>query len=448
VFYANNMEPDDGIDFMAPDEEAVAARSRLVAEEALAELADYEERLARHAEAIFMDPPEAVRDFITFAWFVMSAEQLLGESDPEEILSDALEHSLGFAQMGASLKRRWARIGASVGEVFAQTALDERIKWSRSGLSVGSARRLSAMADRLVEASADVEGLRDPDMALELLSTVGVLEDLLALVEAPSSDWVFKDSDDRAVFSPPLAPVLSRWIHGEDSHLLADRYLARVDDASARQELMTNAVSQVFDYFLSWTLGALLEEVNARLPQRLEGGWVCPELPLFVRYGVDSKAALELMTRGVRSRRLALSVASEASASAVAVERLSNWLSEIDPVTWPERFEATATDVLDLLEFARDRSARTLRLLLRGQTIRLELSSEVAFSGRATIKTTRSERGHEFLGLFAEGLDEPVAAVPTAAQADLRSIIGAGLPLIAEIDEGAASVHVDRDALV
>jgi hypothetical protein len=448
VFYANNMGPEDGVDFMAPDEEEVSAKSRLVNEEALAELADYEERLAHHGEAIFMDPPEAVRDFITFAWFVMSTEQVLGESNPQEALADALEHSLGYAQMGLSLKRRWASVGARVGEVFAQTESEERLRWSRSGLSVGSARRLSAMVDRVVEAAAALEGLDDAEVALRLLSRLGVLEDLLALAEAPSSDWSFKDSNDGAVFSPPLGTVLSAWIHGEDSHLLADRFLERVDDASARQELMTNAVSQVFDYFLSWTLGAVLDEVNSRVPEGLVGGLLCPELALFVRYGVDSQLALELMTRGIRSRRLALSVASEARAHEVSLEQLSVWLRAVDPVTWPERFEATATDVLDLLEFARDRSARTLRLLLRGETIRLELSAGVTFVGPAIIRATRSERGHEFLGLFAEGVDEPVASVPTASQADMRSIIGAGLPLIADIDEDGASVHVDRDALV
>ena len=68
---------------------------------------------------------------------------------------------------------------------------------------------------------------------------------------------------------------------------------------------MVDAVTEHFEHYLAWTVGALVELVNTRLADAGIEARLCPDLGSYIRYGVDDPKALILMTSGIRSRRLA-----------------------------------------------------------------------------------------------------------------------------------------------
>lgn len=60
-----------------------------------------------------------------------------------------------------------------------------------------------------------------------------------------------------------------------------------------------------FEHYLAWTLGALINLVNARLEEAGAGFRLPTALGWHIRHGVDTPHALHLLNRGITSRRLA-----------------------------------------------------------------------------------------------------------------------------------------------
>jgi hypothetical protein len=62
---------------------------------------------------------------------------------------------------------------------------------------------------------------------------------------------------------------------------------------------LSEFIAQVLEHLLPWLLSTLVSWVNEGLE---EDDQLCPELPAYVRFGVDTPVALELARAGVRSR--------------------------------------------------------------------------------------------------------------------------------------------------
>ncbi len=75
-------------------------------------------------------------------------------------------------------------------------------------------------------------------------------------------------------------------------------------------------------------IAAVLERTNAVLAAE-ELDAACPALALYVRFGVDSPVALQLITRALRSRDVAVQVARVAREAGVADEDVTDWLGTL-----------------------------------------------------------------------------------------------------------------------
>ena len=129
----------------------------------------------------------------------------------------------------------------------------------------------------------------------------------------------------------------------------------------------------MLEHLLPWLLNTLVSWVN---DGREEEDQLCPELPAYVRFGVDTPVALELAQAGVRSRRLvhAVAVAVEAAASTQLPVRA--WLTETDIRTWRRLFDANPSELSDLLLFSRARDARITSRVLGGEVVEVPLVIE------------------------------------------------------------------------
>jgi hypothetical protein len=99
---------------------------------------------------------------------------------------------------------------------------------------------------------------------------------------------------------------------------------------------------------------------------------LCPQLPAYIRFGVDTPVALELARAGVRSRRLVHVVAAAASTELP----LREWLTETDVRTWRQVFDASPSELGDLLVFSRARDARITSRDLAGELVEVRLVIE------------------------------------------------------------------------
>ena len=107
---------------------------------------------------------------------------------------------------------------------------------------------------------------------------------------------------------------------------------------------------------------------------------MCPDLGSYIRYGVDDPKALILMTSGIRSRRLAHAIAADLPADLEpAREQLRLHIARMGVAEWRARYDASAAEVLDLLDFTRVRNRSLLRTLLETGNVTVELP---AITGR------------------------------------------------------------------
>jgi hypothetical protein len=224
-----------------------------------------------------------------------------------------------------------------------------------------------------------------------------VLKTLLQLSEAPT--WRFRTTTRGADIDTDPAAVLRDWLRGVELAQLAETHLAAATTASWRIEQMVDAVASHFEHYLSWTVGAVVELVNQRLADHGISKPLCPELGGYIRYGVDDPNALILMTSGIRSRRLADTIARDLPDEVPSnPDGLRNFIAPIGVAGWRDRYGATASEILDLLEFARLRRRSLLRALLENGTVDVdlpEISRGAAGSGGSrwsSSGTSRSRR--------------------------------------------------------
>jgi hypothetical protein len=95
------------------------------------------------------------------------------------------------------------------------------------------------------------------------------------------------------------------------------------------------------------------------------------DLPAYIRFGVDTPVALDLAQSGVRSRRLVHIVAAAAVTATTLPVR--DWLAETDVRTWGRLFDASPSELADLLVFTRARDVRITSRVLAGEVVDVPL---------------------------------------------------------------------------
>ncbi len=389
---------EDAADFerLTPDEDSLEARSTMLADEALASLAEAEALLAQTADAVLRLPLGPSADFAGYVWFALSALEQLQSVPHAPDVAAAVQRLLGFEQMDASLRDRWMAFAGAVHQTYEATDPQRRRRWASTGTSLGTAARLEEIVDRLVSVASAMyptsgSWFEDPtelpvEETLELLEAADVFDAVLQLPEAGKA-WRFRAR--RSGGEPldvPLVPALRSWLSGSEIADLAEEMLPSVRDVSWRLEHTVDAVSTAFEHYLSWMIGIVVEQANAQLETVSSYIRLRPEVAALIRYGVDTPQALGLLTHGIQSRRLAYRLGKIAESRGMSVDELREWLADLPLPLWGTDLAASPREVLDLLEFIRARRQSLLRTLLE--------------DGVAEVGVERSE------GVAALGLDD------------------------------------------
>ncbi len=421
-----------------PDADTLAVTSSLTTEEALEELAALEAALRDDEDAIFRDAGRVTTSFTSFVWLMLTIEEEYG-NEPDTIdIADIVDSTLAAVQ-SRSARRRYSRVARAVQNQFQDADTTARRRWARTGTSVGSARTIDRLASRIVAtivARANrglTDDISDPEFLLQLPR---IFEALLDLPEAPA--WRFRTTIRGDDIDVDPAEVLHDWLRGVELAQLAKTHLAAATTASWRVEQMVDAVTSHFEHYLSWTVGAVVELVNLKLADRGITTPLCPEIGGYIRYGVDDPTALILMTSGIRSRRLAHTIARDLPDDLPSnPDSLRTFLAPKGVVGWRDEYAATPSEILDLLEFARLRRRSLLRALLENGTVNVDLP-EISRGGRFRRLTLEPQRNTpEPAPLAVYDGDELIATVASQDHADLDEILDTGIGITLAIDTDA-----------
>jgi hypothetical protein len=259
---------------------------------------------------------------------------------------------------------------------------------------------------------------------------------LLDLPEAPR--WRFRVSTQGADIEVKPVDLLTGWLAGTSLSDLAETHLAAATKPAWRIEQMVGAVTGHFEHYLAWTVGALVELVNTRLADAGTDERLCPELGGYIRYGVRDPQALILMTSGIRSRRLAHAIVADLPADLESTrENLRTWLAGMGVPEWRARYNASASEVLDLLDFTRLRRRSLLKTLLETGSVAVALPvmnfGLPSWNGPLTLEPMRGEPQPAPLAVYAG--DQHIVTVASQDHADLSAILDTGLDIIVGINE-------------
>ncbi len=225
-----------------------------------------------------------------------------------------------------------------------------------------------------------------------------------------------------------LRALTADWLHGREVGEIGEAYLGAVSDETYRYEQLSEFIAQVLEHLLPWLLNTVVGWVNEGLE---EDEQLCPELPAYIRFGVGTPIALELAQAVVRSRRLVHVVASEAAA--VTELPVREWLTETDIRTWRQLFDASPSELSDLLLFSRARDARITSRVLAGEVVEVPLLIEGSPDPGDVEVREAEEDPPPRLAAFRDG--QALGYVRSAHHDDVSRLLAIGVPLSITLTE-------------
>lgn len=421
-----------------PTDLDLAVTSSMTTDQTLDAFARFEDALRADEDALFTTF-DAAGDFISFVWLVLAIEEGRG-SDPAQLDINGIVDTTLAATQSPRARQAGIQIAEATRQRYLTSDMHARRRWARTGTSIGSARVIDQMASRIAKAilRANADGtlpsLHAPAETIRVLPTL--FAELLKLHEAPK--WQFKASPRARTDDIVVNPIdlLVDWVSGQTLPQLADTHLAAVPDPAYRIEQMVGAASEHFEHYLAWTVGAVVELVNTRLLDADVEARLCPDLAGYIRYGVDSLHALRLMTSGIRSRRLAHVIAQDHPLDLEPThDDLRTWLAGMGIAEWRDRYDASASEVLDLLDYTRLRSRSLLKNLLETGSVTVDLpdAQDPPARSRLDLRPVPGDPEPAPIAIYAS--EQAIATISAADHADIQAILDTGLDIALQLTD-------------
>jgi hypothetical protein len=413
---------------LTADDEDLKATSHLSTDEALEALAAFEEVIRQGEDAIMQTSDGAAADFIGHVWFMANAlsELQVATADPVQL---SIESTLAWQQLDTATRDRWNAVGKLAIDRFHETPIEVRRRWSRTGTSLPNAASLEELATEVRAELPSCTDRRDPVAAFMFVSDRDRLARLLTIAGTHAARFRPRRNAPRTTaFAVNQRALIIDWLLGTEIAEIGEGYLGAVTDEMYRYEQLSEFVSQVLEHQLPWLLNTLVGWVNEGLD---EDEHLCPELPAYIRFGVNTPIALELAQAGVRSRRLVHAVA--AAAADVTEVPVRDWLSETDVRTWGRLFDASPSELADLLVFSRARDARITSRVLAGEVVDVPLVIEGSpIPGTVEVHEV-DEAPPPRLAAFGDG--QITGYIPASYHEDVSRLLAIGVPLSITLGE-------------
>ena len=407
-------------------------QSTMVSEAALEQLAKLEERARAGEDAIFTTIGPESNGFVRCVWLISQALTDLGDPPTDKDVLDAIKATLAWQQLDESGKARFLEVASRAYRAFSERPVEERRRWAHSGMSLPSAASLEVVASQVLEMITEDIAQSEPPQAIAAILGDGRLARILGLSENQRRGFKASRNSPRDELLPvDLMALLIDWVSGVDLQELADRHLGAVTNEDYRYEQLAEFVAAVFEHYLPWALGTIVDWVNESLKTQSASFTIPDDLAATAHYGVASRDALSLMLGGIRSRRLANRVAaSRIEAWIESIDTpLRDWLASQNISAWRSNFDASPTEVADLLAFARDPSVQLVNQVLEGEEYTLPYVERAAvlFESAASLSNEPDEPAPAPIAILVGS--EIVGTISPDHHDDIALLTGIGIPL-------------------
>lgn len=391
-------------DRFTPSSEELEVQSTMATESALVALGEIEDLITETQDAILsLLPTQEVGGFVSYVWFVLHTIESIPQLKSILTWRKVLENLFAFTQLTEDLKKRWLNLAEYVAVRYELTSFESRRRWVQAGTSLSSASQIESTAKCLADCVRQRGYVEEQTLeeTLNLLAEQEVYSTLLRLPEAKRY-WRFKRTTQGKEIVVDINSVVGDWVAGSSLPSLAERYLSDVSNSTFRLEQMVDGVTEGIQHYLSWTVGVVVAQVNEILAERMESARLFRGVAGHLRYGVDTTIALRLLVEDFKSRTLAQRLGRFAQYMALDEEGLRSFLGRQQIKDWREGFDATPTDVLDLLNYVEGRKRHKLAELMAAGVVSARVRLNVkGRSSPVSVSVVMSEGGDE-LQVLAE----------------------------------------------
>ena len=407
-------------------------QSTMVSEAALEQLAKLEETARAGEDAIFTTVGSEANGFVRSVWLIAQALTELSSPPSDEDVLDAIKATLAWQQLNETGRAQFLEVASRAYRAFSEQPVEKRKRWAHSGMSLPSAASLEVVASEVLGMITEEVAQSEPPQAIAAILRNGRLARILELSENQRRGFKKSRNSPRDELLPvDLNALLIDWVSGVDLQELADRHLEAVKSEDYRYEQLAEFVASVFEHYLPWALGTLADWVNDALEIQSASSKIPDDLAAAVHYGVATRDALSLMLGGVRSRRLANRVAeSRAEVHLGSLDTpLRDWLASQEISAWRSNFDASPTEIADLLAFARDPSVQLVDKVLEGEEYTLPYAERAAvlFESSARLAYEPGQPSPAPLAIFVNS--EIVGTISPDHHDDVSLLTGIGIPL-------------------
>lgn len=348
--------------------------STLNSDKALVALAKYEEIILETGRLALQNVPVEVDGFLSYCWYLAEVAGVVSATDRVALVSDGIHHTLAWHQLPESIRNKWELLGQTLCSFYENTDEVRRRRWAHSGARLSANLTLEAVAIGATEEVRTLSPaeLADPVLLLVTILSGGRLEALLELVNHRDFRFKLKRYGSIELAEIDVLALVLAWVGGIPLADLAETYLPMIDpnDEPLRFEQLSNFIGRICEHHLPFSLGTLIDWIGAQVGFDLNA-----LLPSHVYYGVPHAHGIELLKRGVRSRRLAVAVGDFAENQGVSVENLRSWIAGLGPTSWRREFEASPVEVADLFQYVHDPDAAISASLLDGEIIEIQVDA-------------------------------------------------------------------------
>ena len=407
-------------------------QSTMVSEAALEQLAKLEEAARAGEDAIFTTVGPEANGFVRSVWLIAQALIELRDLPTDEDVLDVVKAALAWQQLDETGRARFLEVASRVYRAFSEQPVERRKRWAHSGMSLPSAASLEVVASEVLGMITKDVAQGEPPQAIAAILWDGRLARILDLSENQRRGFKESRNSPRDELLPvDIMAVLIDWVSGVDLQELADRHLESVRSEDYRNEQLAEFIASVFEHYLPWAIGTLVDWVNDELEVQSASYRIPDDLAAAVHYGVATRDALGLMLGGIRSRRLANRVAERRAQGHLESPDtpLRDWLARQDISTWRSSFDASPTEIADLLAFARDPSVQLVDKVLEGEEYTLPYVERAAvlFESSASLAYEPGQPAPAPLAILVNS--EIVGTISPDHQDDVALLTGIGIPL-------------------
>jgi hypothetical protein len=293
---------------------------------------------------------------------------------------------------------------------------------------------MEALAEELAGACLGVTIPQSPEEIVKLVTADGRLDRMLQLREAPKTRAYTNRRGSRTEIKVDMAAMLQQWLSGAELVEMANTHFSRVADIGYRFEQLGDFIVDYFETFLPWVFGVVVDWANTLLAEKGADAFLPRGITAAVHWGVSSFVAARLMAMGILSRSLASRVAAvwEAVRETPQGEAgIRSWVGTLGVAEWQRRFEASVTELRNLLEFSRRRGRGVAATLLAEETAQVEVESRISECPQiAAVLAPTDDSPVAPIGIWTEGT--LVGQVMTRDHADIQDLVDSGLIISAE----------------